>query len=211
METEQGTSIVVITHKTPLHAPYVLCRSDTKVQSREVSTHRDSGHSKGWQTLRRDQGNDGQVTTQFQGVFATPEFINDISQGITRIMPQRYNPHRGGRCDFVVVKKGDDSTSKDKGEEQEEVEQQEGTIWQKQDNSFVVVTYNVWFADLYWEERAKAMFGILKHSNADAICLQEVTPRFLELLKQQQWLQDSYYLSDSSGNSVSAPLKPFCA
>ncbi len=41
------------------------------------------------------------------------------------------------------------------------------------------------------------MFEILEKSAAHVICLQEVTPHFLELLSEQDWVRRDYVLSDS--------------
>ncbi len=63
-----------------------------------------------------------------------------------------------------------------------------------------VVTWNVWFKDYYLEQRAAALFHIIStlEPSADVICLQEVTPRFFELLLSQSWLRSRYRVSDSA-------------
>ncbi|ETO20489.1 hypothetical protein RFI_16728, partial [Reticulomyxa filosa] len=42
-----------------------------------------------------------------------------------------------------------------------------------------IISFNVWFSDHTWKERQKNLLQILKKKNADIICLQEVTPRFM--------------------------------
>eukprot|EP01087_Luapelamoeba_hula_P022037 TRINITY_DN7815_c0_g1_i2.p1 TRINITY_DN7815_c0_g1~~TRINITY_DN7815_c0_g1_i2.p1 ORF type:complete len:327 (-),score=50.24 TRINITY_DN7815_c0_g1_i2:168-1148(-) len=64
------------------------------------------------------------------------------------------------------------------------------------------VSYNVWFSQKCQQERATGLFEILSQSNADFICLQEVTPVFLKWLLTEKWAQDNYYISDSSTNTV---------
>ena len=56
-------------------------------------------------------------------------------------------------------------------EEEEEEAEEEG----KQDAQLRVVTYNVWFADLHWEARARALFDILRGTRAHVIALQVST------------------------------------
>ena len=42
----------------------------------------------------------------------------------------------------------------------------------------------------------------MENSDADVICLQEVTPFFLQLLTEQDWMRKRYILSDSIGTSL---------
>jgi len=49
------------------------------------------------------------------------------------------------------------------------------------------------------------MFEILEQCDADFICLQEVTPRFLELLLKTDLARNRYFVSDSNSNSVRDP------
>jgi endonuclease/exonuclease/phosphatase family metal-dependent hydrolase len=64
------------------------------------------------------------------------------------------------------------------------------------------VTYNVWFGDYYLLERCEALLKIVHDCNADAIALQEVTPSFLEIVLKQEWIQNSYYISDTTGETI---------
>ncbi|KYQ92607.1 hypothetical protein DLAC_06601 [Tieghemostelium lacteum] len=59
------------------------------------------------------------------------------------------------------------------------------------------ITYNVWFDSFLWKERANELFKILSHYQPDIICLQEVTPTFLDYIKDQVWLRNSYCISDN--------------
>lgn len=55
--------------------------------------------------------------------------------------------------------------------------------------SFTILTYNVWFVQFKFEERARAIFDIVDANEPDAVCLQEVTPPFVDLVKQ--WLEET--------------------
>eukprot|EP01125_Pyxidicula_operculata_P022223 TRINITY_DN896_c0_g2_i1.p1 TRINITY_DN896_c0_g2~~TRINITY_DN896_c0_g2_i1.p1 ORF type:complete len:289 (-),score=40.13 TRINITY_DN896_c0_g2_i1:734-1600(-) len=61
---------------------------------------------------------------------------------------------------------------------------------------FTLVTYNVWFDEQFaFEERCQEIFKILKETDADVICLQEVIPRFATSLLEQDWVRP-YSVSD---------------
>lgn len=64
------------------------------------------------------------------------------------------------------------------------------------------VTYNVWFGKYYFQERCEALLQVVRDCEADAIALQEITPSFLEIILKQAWVQDSYYVSDATGETV---------
>lgn len=64
------------------------------------------------------------------------------------------------------------------------------------------VTFNVWFASTHFDERAEALFRIVEQLHPHFICLQEVTPRFVMLIREQAWVKKEYYCSDTSGNTV---------
>jgi endonuclease/exonuclease/phosphatase family metal-dependent hydrolase len=65
-----------------------------------------------------------------------------------------------------------------------------------------IVTYNVWFEDHYFHLRAEGLCDTLQQSNADILCLQEVTYSLLEILREQDWLRANYILSDAKGATV---------
>jgi len=65
-----------------------------------------------------------------------------------------------------------------------------------------VATFNLWYADDFFEERTAAMLAILRDEEADVICLQEVTPDFLQRLLAQQWIRDQYTASHSRPDSL---------
>lgn len=64
------------------------------------------------------------------------------------------------------------------------------------------ITYNVWFGEYFFTQRARALFSILQNSDADFIALQEVTPPFLKLLLDEEWVRKDYLLSDGTGKTV---------
>lgn len=52
-----------------------------------------------------------------------------------------------------------------------------------------LATYNVWFGEWGFVERARALLKLLEDENADVIALQEVTPEFLEILDEFEWVR----------------------
>ena len=46
------------------------------------------------------------------------------------------------------------------------------------------------------------MFRLLAAQQADVIALQEVTPTFLMWLRDEAWVRDTYFLSDSVGTTL---------
>jgi len=62
-------------------------------------------------------------------------------------------------------------------------------------NSLTVVTYNVCFERDFYDQRCEQIFKIIQGNNVDVICLQEVTPLFVDKLLKENWAQDCYYLS----------------
>jgi tyrosyl-DNA phosphodiesterase 2 len=64
------------------------------------------------------------------------------------------------------------------------------------------VTFNVWFAQYYLQERCQALLGIVRDCNADIICLQEIKPGYLGQILKQDWVQADYSVSDYTGITV---------
>jgi len=77
------------------------------------------------------------------------------------------------------------------------------TSFQVTQDRLTFVTYNVWFGDLEQEKRYNALLNILKESDADFICLQEVTKIFLEILSEDKKISLKYFFSNSKGSSFS--------
>jgi len=67
-----------------------------------------------------------------------------------------------------------------------------------------VLTYNVWFADLLFDIRAKTILQLILDNNPDIVCLQEVLPEFVRNhLAKDKRIRDRYkYISDTTGDSV---------
>jgi len=64
-----------------------------------------------------------------------------------------------------------------------------------------VVTYNVWFGTRKESvqellPRLTALFGIVAQYSPDVVCLQEMTKPILDILLQQSWVREHYWVSD---------------
>jgi len=57
------------------------------------------------------------------------------------------------------------------------------------------VSYNVWFGEFHSETRFEAISKLLWETQADVICLQEVTEKFIRTLSSQPWVRESYIIS----------------
>lgn len=64
-----------------------------------------------------------------------------------------------------------------------------------------VLTYNVWFESHAFADRFEAVSEILRLSDADFICLQEVLPEFARGLRSLPWVKRQYSMSDPTGIS----------
>lgn len=64
------------------------------------------------------------------------------------------------------------------------------------------VSYNVWFSEENWINRATALFNLIKQQDPDFICLQEVTPHFLKYLLEYEFFQKLYFINDITGSTV---------
>ena len=117
-----------------------------------------------------------------------PKYIKDMEEGIYHRTPRAFQDGR-----WRDLKPTDPQLN---GQESKEAAMR---IYSK---GLKVVTYNVWFSEHRQRERAVSLFGILDDSDADVICLQEVTPFFLQLLTEQDWMRKRYMLSDSVGTSL---------
>jgi tyrosyl-DNA phosphodiesterase 2 len=68
-------------------------------------------------------------------------------------------------------------------------------------NALRFVTFNVWFGKFYLAQRFRALMRILRECDADFVCLQEASVAFLELLRDDEWVRATYFLSDPHGDS----------
>jgi hypothetical protein len=65
-----------------------------------------------------------------------------------------------------------------------------------------VISYNVWFSQYEQEKRMYALCDIISQKMPHLIALQEITHTSLEILLEQQWVRDHYYVSDASGDEI---------
>ena len=65
--------------------------------------------------------------------------------------------------------------------------------------SLSVLTYNVWFGEHNFDDRVRAIIQIVLDSDADVVCLQEVTGNFLKMFLRNDTILQRYYLS---GNGI---------
>jgi endonuclease/exonuclease/phosphatase family metal-dependent hydrolase len=63
-------------------------------------------------------------------------------------------------------------------------------------NSLHVLTLNVWFDNIFQNERFSASIATIEQLLPDLVALQEVTDMFFELLTRSKKIQRAYYLSD---------------
>jgi len=57
------------------------------------------------------------------------------------------------------------------------------------------ITYNVWFEEYDFVERAEELAKILEKSSPDYICLHEVTSNFIKVLTSKSFVMKDYYVS----------------
>jgi tyrosyl-DNA phosphodiesterase 2 len=65
-----------------------------------------------------------------------------------------------------------------------------------------LVTYNVWFDQYHLQKRCEALLRVVRDCDADIICLQEITPGYLNQVLRQAWVRANYYVSDYTGSTV---------
>lgn len=63
-------------------------------------------------------------------------------------------------------------------------------------DSLSVATWNVWFGEYGFEERAGALLAELERRCLDIVALQEVTPRLLKIITACDWVREFYTLSE---------------
>jgi len=65
--------------------------------------------------------------------------------------------------------------------------------------TFRVLTYNILFSDSRLWARFKAVVDMVRASEADIICLQEVRVDVVKRLVSLDWVREHYYVSDNAG------------
>jgi len=129
---------------------------------------------------------DEAVVSKFVGNEVCPAYLEDSINGFSAIIPGRYDGEQKRWANFIYS----DNYSHKSATTRDCI------------NKVSFVTFNLWFVDMYLRERAAAVFDILTKLRPDFVCLQEVTPLFLELLKADPFIQSHYFLSDFQGNTV---------
>jgi len=87
----------------------------------------------------------------------------------------------------------------DGDKKKEEKEPKKITLPLIERKSIKVLTYNILFADRNLWARFKALADIVRSSEADLICLQEVRVDVLKRLETLDWVREHYYVSDHAG------------
>jgi len=127
-------------------------------------------------------------TTEYKGLESQPTYMSNSEKGFTVLIPAVFDQEKQRWVNKIY-------------EEDDQASATSSTPTATT-STLSFVTFNVWFSELYWKERAEALVSILEDKNPDYICLQEVTQPFLDVLKDNKFIQRSYYLSDKSGNTV---------
>jgi len=65
-----------------------------------------------------------------------------------------------------------------------------------------VATFNLWYSVEHRAERTTAALAILHEEDADVLCLQEVTPEFLERTLAEPWVREKYSISHKDAQSL---------
>jgi endonuclease/exonuclease/phosphatase family metal-dependent hydrolase len=88
-------------------------------------------------------------------------------------------------------------------------DEDEKAKWPKFDNEmkdgfqFTLLTWNVWFDSFMFERRCKEIFTIIRKFNPDFVCFQEVTRNFINLMCKEEFVRETYFVSDVDGRTVS--------
>ena len=79
-----------------------------------------------------------------------------------------------------------------------------------------LLTWNVWFDKTRINSRSSRVFELLRLYDADVVCLQEVTPKFVELLLSQPWACERYAFSTTDcseppweSNTLAGGVSPY--
>ncbi|CAE7572359.1 TDP2 [Symbiodinium necroappetens] len=116
-----------------------------------------------------------------------PQYLEDQEHGLSRLSPKIFDEaaHRWRPTEAVSP--------------EDAARLNEAQLSQR---GLRLVTYNVWFSEYRQRIRAQALFGILSATKADIVCLQEVTPKFLSWLREEDFVRTNYALSDSVGTTL---------
>jgi len=99
----------------------------------------------------------------------------------------------------IAVDGEEDDKAKDKKKEKEKKGINFASLPPLERSTLRVLTYNVWYADRHLWPRFRAFSEILRTSDADIICLQEVRADVVKRLLSFAWVREGYLVSDSAG------------
>lgn len=71
-------------------------------------------------------------------------------------------------------------------------------------SSFSLLTWNVWFDKKKQTERANEVFKEVEKLSPDFICFQETTKIFLSLVASNQFIRNTYSISDINGETFTS-------
>ena len=159
-------------------------RTGIKLKQKETIVTR-RGRDGAWEKVVEKRGADGTFELQeaTRTKAAAPSHLVEDAQEHTALAAKIFSAERGAWCPAA-----------------EHWEQQDQQA--QQPVAFSVVQYNTWFADVCFDARAAALLAILAARRADAVLLQEVTPRLLEALKADAFVRATYLLSDSTATTL---------
>lgn len=156
-----------------------LKKTTTRVRKRDGTIH----YERDGETMNLTSG-DGVAAVDARHESSIPQYVLDQEAGISRIPPKYY-----------------DAKTKRWVSGYPQVEEfPSGTP----DKHVVLrcLTFNVWFDEKHQRRRSDSLCEILAESQADIICLQEVTPIFLSWLRDKSFCRQHYFLSDSIGTTL---------
>ncbi|ETO16377.1 hypothetical protein RFI_20968 [Reticulomyxa filosa] len=144
-------------------------------QLRKTTTRVRTRDGKIFEEERKD---DGSTVIKSQNREPIPAYL-DESTSATKTLPIYTFDVKKGRW----IGKSEESTTSTKTKVKSSDDKKEKPVETTTDNNIkelVIISFNVWFANEKWQERQQKLLQILKGKNPDIICLQEVTPRFME-------------------------------
>jgi endonuclease/exonuclease/phosphatase family metal-dependent hydrolase len=132
-----------------------------------------------YEEVRRSDGDAG-VERVFVGQ-GVPQYLEDSMKGFSEL--ECYFYHKDSRRWESAVKLGTKEFDPAFGE-------------------LKLVTYNVWFSEKNWANRARKLLQIVQAEHADIICLQEVTQHFLDVVLEEEWIRSNYMVTDARGSTI---------
>mmetsp|Transcript_8852 Transcript_8852/g.14025 ORF Transcript_8852/g.14025 Transcript_8852/m.14025 type:complete len:436 (+) Transcript_8852:80-1387(+) len=137
-----------------------------------------------------------------------------IHMGTDKSQPKYLKEQEAGIHTLQILEWGDENKSKKWRRRRSLVTQMEKSANDEKSSSCDIcascvlpkelrfVTYNVWFSSRNQEARAKALIKLVLEQDPHIICLQEVTPVFLEILTANPRIQSEFFISDAVGSTL---------